>query len=217
MLTIHGAYNYPPVFDGLFRDLRPLWAAEELGLDYAVHWLDPMQGQHREAGHRAVNPFGLIPALRDGDLTLFESGAICLYLFEKAGRAPAGAAARARLAQWCFAALNTVEPPLVELAMWDVVWRERDGRDERRAELLAAAKARLAELDGALGGRPYLLGEELAAADVLMVAAIRFARHEAAIYEDAPSVRDYVDRCEARPAFVRAGTVQGRGPGTAAA
>ena len=212
MITIYGAYNYPPVFDGLFRDLRPLWAAEELGLSYRMHWLDPMRGQHREAANRAVNPFGKIPSLVDGDFKLFESGAIVNYLFEKAGRTPDGIEARARLAQWCFAALNTVEPPILEIAMWDVMWRERTGREARRAELLSTAQTTLGELDGALGDRPYLLGEKLSPADILMVTAIRIGKGEPAILAEAPRVRAYVERSEARPAFRRARAAQGKGP-----
>ena len=215
MITIYGAYNYPPVFDGLFRDLRPLWAAEELGQAYRMHWMDPMLGEHRAAANRAVNLFGKIPSLVDGEFTLFESGAIVNYLFEKAGRAPDGVEARARLAQWCFAALNTIEPPVLEIAMWDVMWREREGREARRAELVATARTQLAELDGALGERPNLLGEELSPADILMVTAIRFGKGEPAILAEAPRVRAYVERCETRPAFRRARAAQGKGPGGA--
>lgn len=217
MITVYGAYNYPAVFNGMFRDLRPLWALEELGLAYWMHWLDPMRGEHREAANRAVNPFGKIPALTDGDFKLFESGAIVGYLFDKSGRAPEDAKARAVEAQWCFAALNTVEPPLVELACWDVLWTDRAGREERRVELVETARTRLAELDGALGERPYLAGDGLSPADILMVTAIRFGRHEPEVLAHAPRVKAYVERAEARPAFVRALAAQGRGPGAAQA
>jgi len=217
MITIYGAYNYPSVFDGLFRDLRPLWALEELGLAYRIHWMDPMKGEHREAANRSVNPFGKIPSMTDDAFKLFESGAIVNYLFEKSGRSPEGADARAIEAQWCFAALNTVEPPLLEIAMWDVFWAGRAGREERRAELVEAARARLAELDGALGDRPYLTGAELSPADILMATSIRFGRHEPGVLAQAPRVKAYVERCEARPAFQRALAAQGKGPGSAAA
>lgn len=217
MITIYGAYNYPAIFHGLFRDLRPLWALEELDMPYQMHWMDPMQGEHRQAANRAVNPFGKIPSMTDGTFKLFESGAIVGYLFEKAGRQPRDAKACALEAQWCFAALNTVEPPLHELALWDVLWTDRPGREPRRAELIETAHTRLAELDGALGDRHYLAGDELSPADILMTTAIRFGQHEPAVLSQAPRVKSYVARCEARPAFQRALAAQGKGPGSAAA
>jgi glutathione S-transferase len=212
MLTIHAAYNYPPFLKGILRDLRPLWAAEETGQGYAVHWMDAAKGEHREAANRAVNPFGKIPAIRDGDFGLFESGAIVNYLFDRAGKAAPDAEARARAAQWCYAALNTIEPQTSELFLWDRFWPQREGRDKRRAELVAAAQARLAELDAALGDKPYLLGEELSPADILMVTAIGFGAAEPALFEAAPRVKTYVERCCARPAYRRAAEQQGKGP-----
>lgn len=217
MITIFGAYNYPPIVEGVVRHHRALWAAEESGLPYRIHWMDTAKGEHREMPNRGINPFGKIPSLQDGEFKLFESGAIVNYLFEKAGKAPRDLEGRARLAQWCYAALNTVEPlGTFEIFLWDTFWRERAGRDERRTEVVTQMRMRLAELDGALGAKPYLLGDEISAADVLMATVLGFARSEPSIYQQAPRVRAYLERCQSRPAFKRAVAMQSEAPKIAA-
>jgi glutathione S-transferase len=217
MITIFGAYNYPPIVDGIVRHHRALWAAEESGLQYKVHWMDAAKAEHREMPNRGINPFGKIPSLQDGDFKLFESGAIVNYLFEKAGKAPRDLEGRAKLAQWCYAALNTIEPlGTFEIFLWDTFWRERVGRDERRTEVVNQMRARMAELDGALGSKAYLLGDEFSAADVLMATVLTFARSEPTIYEQGPRVRAYLERCQARPGFQRAVAAQSGAPKIAA-
>ena len=101
MIKVYAAYNYPPFLKGIVRDLRVIWALEELGLPYQVEWLDTSQGEHHTAEYRQLNPFGKIPALKDGELSLFESGAIVNYLFERAGRIAPTNAERARNHAWC--------------------------------------------------------------------------------------------------------------------
>lgn len=214
MLTLYAAYNFPAFLKGVVRDLRALWALEELGLPHDIRWLDTAKGEQREAANRAVNPFGKIPSLTDGELKLFESGAIVSYLYEKAGRAPRDAAARAAEAQWSFAALNTVEPVLFEIFMWDRFWTERPGRETRRAEVISVAKTRIADLDRALAGRTSLSGAGFGAADILMATVARFALHEPETFADAGHVRAYLDAAYARPAFSRALARQGTGPET---
>jgi glutathione S-transferase len=217
MLTIYTGYGYPEIFKGILRDLRPIWAAEELGMPYLFHWLNAAANDHKAEANRAVNPFGKVPSIKDGAFALFESGAIVAYLYEKAGRIGSDAQDRSLLAQWCFAAVNTVEPPMAELFNWDILWRDRDGRDRRRAELVQTAATRLKELDDALGHKHFLLGTEFSCADILMVTAIRFARTAPEIFTEAGRVAAYVERCEARPAFRTALAAQGRGPAAAAA
>ncbi|HWA04319.1 MAG TPA: glutathione S-transferase family protein [Rhizomicrobium sp.] len=212
MITVYVGYNYPAFFNGLLRDLRALWALEELGLPYRIYWLDAAKRDHKSEAYRQVHPFGKVPAIRDGQFALFESGAIVNYLFEKSDRIPADAQDRAVLAQWCFAAVDTVQPPMLEIFQWDVLWKDREGRDKRRAELREAAAARLGELDAALGLNRFLLGAELTPADILMVTAIRFARSEGELFAQAPRVRAYMERSEARPQFQRALAAQGAGP-----
>lgn len=211
MLTIYGGYNYPPILNGLLRDLRVIWAAEELGIPYRMHWLDAAKADHKGAANRAVNPFGKVPSIEDGDMRLFESGAILNHLFANAGKAPR-AEDKPFADQWSFAAVNTVEPPMLEIFQWDVLWREREGPDARRAELADAAAARLGDLDGALGDREFLVGDALSPADILMATSIRFGRTEPGLFAKAPRIKAYVARLEGRLAFQRAEAQQGKGP-----
>jgi glutathione S-transferase len=216
VITIYAAYNFPPFLMGIVRDLRPLWAAEELGIAYDIHWLDTPSGAHREPGYRRINPFGKIPAMTDGDVALFESGAIVNYVFDKAGRNPADAAARARNLAWCFAAVNTVEPQTFEVLLYDTFWKERPNRDAFRAERIENAKLRMNEMNAALGGKPYLTGNDIAPADIMMTTVVNFARTAPEIMADAPHVAGWLSRCMERPAYKRAAALQGVGPKIAA-
>ncbi len=132
MVTIYGAYNFPPFIEGLVRHYRVMWAAEEVGLPYRIHWMDTMKGEHREMPNRGINPFGKIPSLEDGPFKLFESGAIVNYLFEKADKSPTDTQGRALLAQWCYAALNTVEITTLDILRYDTFWRDKPGYEWRR-------------------------------------------------------------------------------------
>lgn len=212
MITIYAAHNYPPFLQGIVRDLRPLWAAEELGLTYDIHWLDTSKGAQREAAFRAVNPFGKIPGMTDGGLKLFESGAIVNYQFDKAGRGPKDDVARAKNLAWCFAAVNTVEPQTFEVLLYDTFWKERPNRDGFRAERVANAVLRMNEMDAALAGQPYLTGAELAPADIMMTTVVNFARGEPSLLTQAPHVAAWLQRCMDRPAYQRAAALQGGGP-----
>src|ERR1700742_4138697 len=139
MITIHAAYNFPGA-KGIVRDIRAFWALEELSLPYAVKWFDYTKGGPTVMERRTVNPFGKIPALEDGGHHLFESGAIVLYIFDNAGKGAQDAHARAEVNQWCFAALNTIEPTTLELLRWAHRWRDRPGREQRLAEVIATAE-----------------------------------------------------------------------------
>jgi glutathione S-transferase len=203
MITVYGAYNFPPPLKGIVRDFRVLWALEELGLDYDICWMDASKGEHKQAPNRLINPFGKIPSLESGALRMFESAAIVLYLYENVGKAPQDAHARAELNQWCFAALNTVEPVFLEIFRWDVFWNDKVGREWRYPELLGFAHERLAELEAGLAGKPHFLGE-FGPADILMVTALDFAKHEPKVFEPSAVMRAYIERCKARPAYQRA-------------
>lgn len=216
MITVYGAYNFPPPLKGIVRDFRVLWALEELEMPYDIHWLDTGSGEHKAGPNRILNPFGRIPSLESGALRLFESAAIVLYLYENVGKAPQDAHARAELNQWCFAALNTVEPTFLEILRWDRFWQDKVGREWRYPELLGQAKERLAELESALGRKAYFLGE-FGPADILMTTVLDFARHAPSVFENAASMRGYLERCRARPAYRRALDRHGRGPQARAA
>jgi glutathione S-transferase len=216
MITVYGAKNLTPAFKGIVRDFRILWALEELGLPYQTHWMDISKGEHKVAPNSLINPFGKVPSLQDDAFQMFESGAAVLYLYERAGKPPQDARARAELNQWCFAALNTVEPPFIEIFCWDLFWRERIGREVRYPELVSAARDRIGALDTRLAGKPWLLGE-FGPADILMTTVLDFARHVPQVFEGQHTIREYLARNKARPAYVRAIARHGAAPESRAA
>ena len=200
MLTVYGFGNVVPQVIGLTRDLRVLWALEECGLQYQVRGLDFFAGELKSADYLAVNPFGKVPAIDHDGLVLFESGAIVAHLAEQSdGLMPASAADRARARQWAFAALNTVEPPLLDIAVIDLMHADAEWAQERRPALVTMARDRLAVLDGVLDGRSYLLGDAFTYPDILMSTVLRQVRN-AGLLEEYPNVTSYEGRCEARPA-----------------
>jgi glutathione S-transferase len=211
MITVYSGYNFPPFIKGIARDMRVLWALEELGLPYRIHWMDTAKGEHKVPPNSLINPFRKIPSLENGALRMFESAAIVLYLYENVGNAPQDAHARAELHQWCFAAVNTVEPVFLDVLRWDMFWRDKPGREWRHPEVMSAADERLDEIAHALGGKPYLLGE-FGPADILMTTVLDFAKHEPKTFEKSTAMRAYLDRCHTRPAYRRALAKHGVGP-----
>ena len=217
MITVYAAHNYPPLVHGIVRDLRAIWALEELGTPYRIGWIDTSKGEHRSADYRRLNPFGKIPAMTDGDAGFFESGAIVNYLFDKAGRNPKTDIERAWNLAWCFAAVNTVEVQTFDIFLYDTFWKERPGRDQYRAERVENAKLRMNEMDAALGDKPYLTGADIAPADIMMTTCVEFARAAPEIFAAAPRAEAWLKRCKERPAYQRAAALQGSGPNAAVA
>jgi glutathione S-transferase len=216
MITVYGAYNFSPLAKTIVRDFRVIWALEELGLQYQIHWMDVPKGEHKMEPNSLINPFGKIPSLENGALRIFESAAIVLYLYEYVGKAPQDAHTRAELNQWCFAALNTVEPVFAELFRWELFWKDKPGREWRYPELMGFAQQRLNELESALGAKPHLQGE-FGPADILMSTALAFGRHEPKMFEKSAGILAYLERCHERPAYRRAFAKHGAGPGAEAA
>jgi glutathione S-transferase len=209
MITLYASHNYPAVIKGILRDIRPFWALEELNLPYQIHWMDYAAKEHRSGPNRQINPFGRVPSLENGALRIFESGAIVLYLYEHVGRAPQDAHARAELNQWSFAALNTVEPILVENMRWSTFWKDRPGRAERASELRELLDERLGGMEEALAGRPYLLGSDLSPADILMITVLNYGELTPGVYDAYPNIQAYLARAHARPAYQKAFAKQG--------
>ena len=212
MITLYAAYNFPAGAKGIVRDIRVLWALEELGLPYRTRWFDYTKAGPAADARRDVSPFGKIPALEDGGHRMFESGAIVLYLYDNAGKGPQDAHARAEVNQWCFAAVNTVEPVMIEVLRWNNAWRERPGRDIRYPEILDMAEERLTDLSRVLFGKDYLVGNAFGPADILMSSVLDFARSEPDLFARFPAVAAYHARCRGRPAYGLALSKQGEGP-----
>lgn len=200
-ITITAFEKSPDEGQGLARDMRVRWALEEVGQNYDVRLLS--MAQLKQPAHRALNPFGSIPTFEDGDLALFESGAIVLHIAEAhAGLLPAGPEARLRAIAWMFAALNTVEPPIVEYEMATYFEREKAWRDEHLVMIVERVRDRLGDLAKRLGDADWLDGN-FSAADLLMVLVLR-RLDGSGIVEEYPTLAAYVARGVARPAYKRA-------------
>src|SRR5262245_34675084 len=186
---------------GLARDMRVRCALEETGQPYEARLLS--FDEMKEAAHLALHPFGQIPTFEEGDLVLFESGAIVLHLAGRsAGLLPEDADGRARAIAWMFAALNTVEPPIVELAMTLILERDKAWYAERRAMLEERVHVRMRELSSRLADADWL-DRAFSAGDLLMVTVLR-RLNSSGVLEKYPSLRAYIARGEARPAYKRA-------------
>ena len=196
------AYDWVPDFaKGQVRDLRVRWALEEVGQPYTVRYLS--QGSQKAPPHRAIQPFGQVPTYEDGDVTLFESGAIVLHIADTHGTLlPGDKAARARAIEWMFAALNTVEPPITDFAIATLFEADKDWSKPRLPAVKARIDERLGELSDRLGDRDWLDGE-FSAGDLLMVAVLRILDGTDMLHSY-PNLAAYVARATARPAFRQA-------------
>ena len=190
---------------GLARDMRIRWALEELAVPYDVQLLS--FAELKQPAHLARNPFGQIPTLQDGDRVLFESGAIVLYLAERhPGLLPNDPEARLRAIMWVFAALNTVEPPIVERSMAWVLEREQPWYAQRQAMLDGRVRLRLSQLSTQLDASQWLDGD-FSAADLMMVSVLLRLKSSGLI-DEYPSVATYVARATQRVAYQRAFAAQ---------
>ncbi|GGZ13718.1 glutathione S-transferase family protein [Novosphingobium colocasiae] len=187
----------PPFAHGLVRDLRVRWACEELGLPYRERLVSAMD---RPEWYYAEQPWGQVPYLRDGEVTLFESGAILLHIAESTGRllAPSGQE-RACALSWLFAAFNSVEPGLFELSNINTFSKNEEWAKLRKPSLLAAVGQRLDRMQAQLGDFEWLAGA-FSIADIAMVTVLRNLAL-ADMLVDRPALAAYVERGTARPAF----------------
>jgi glutathione S-transferase len=199
--TITAFESSPDRGRGQARDMRVRWALEEVGHPYDVRLVS--FAAMKQPAHLALHPFGQIPTYEDGDLALFETGAIVLHVAERhAGLLPVEANARARAIAWMFAALNTLEPPIVELGMAMLFERDKSWYEERLPMLRDRVRIRLGELSGRLGEADWLDGA-FSAGDLMMVTVLR-RLNKSGLLEEYPDISAYVVRGEARPAFRRA-------------
>ena len=197
------AFKWVPAFaQGSVRDIRVRWALEEAGLGYDDRLIG-FEDQSTPA-YRAKQPFGQVPAFSDGKVEMFESGAIVLYIAQNSDQLmPADEAGRAMVVTWLFAAMNSVEPFVGELATIDLFNADKPWAEERRPQVEAMLRTRLADLQTALGDRNWFANDRFSAADILMTHVLRDLRHTT-ILADFPALAAYVARAEARPAFRRA-------------
>ena len=199
--TITAFERSPDRGRGLARDMRVRWAFEEVGQAYDVRLLS--FSEMKEPAHLKLHPFGQIPTYEEGDLTLFESGAIIFHIAERhEGLLPRDANARARAIAWMFAALNTVEPPIVDRSMALLLERDKSWYEERMVILEDRVRVRLRELSNRLGDADWL-DDAFSAGDLLMVTVLR-RLNGSGLVEKHPNLSAYVARGEARPAYKRA-------------
>ncbi len=203
--TITAFKSSPDEGQGLARDMRVRWALEEVGQPYNVRLVS--FAEMKEPAHRALHPFGQIPTYEEGELVLFESGAIVFHIAQRhAGLLPEDTNARARAITWMFAALNTVEPPIVDLEISMIVERDKPWYAERLSLLQDRVRGRLDDLSRRLGDADWLDGG-FSAGDLLMVLVLR-RLDGTGIVESYPNLAAYVARGEARPAYQRAFAAQ---------
>lgn len=199
--TITAFESSPDRGKGHARDMRVRWAFEEVGQPYDVRLVSFTA--MKQPAHLALHPFGQIPTFEDGDLVLFESGAIVLHIAKRHdGLLPKNADARSRAIAWMFAALSTVEPPIVELAMAMLFERDRSWYAERLPMLQDRVRTRLGELSRHISDADWLDGA-FSAGDLMMVTVLR-RLNTSGLLDEYPDIAAYVARGEARPAFRRA-------------
>lgn len=204
-ITITAFEHSPDGGQGLARDTRVRWALEEVGQPYKVRLVSFRD--MKEPAHLALHPFGQIPTYEEGNLVLFETGGIVLHIAERhAGLLPHHANARARAITWLFAALNTVELPIVELSAFTILERDKPWFAERLPLVQSRVRERLDRLAARLGEAEWLDGP-FSAGDLMMVSVLLRLR-SSGILDEYPNLAAYVARGEARQAYRRAFAAQ---------
>jgi glutathione S-transferase len=202
MITISAFDRVPDFAKGQVRDLRVRWALEEAGLPYRTRLLT--QGDQDKADYRALQPFGQVPIFEEDGFSLFESGAIVLHIGERSETLlPADRHARAKAVQWVVAALSSIEPGVMNLALIDLFYGDQEWAQLRRPGAVEFVERRLGGLSRSLGDKPWLDGDRFTAGDLMMSSVLRaltITRYE---MNDA-RLNAYIERCIARPAFQRA-------------
>jgi glutathione S-transferase len=204
-ITITAFDRSPDGGKGLARDTRVRWALEEAGQPYEVRLVSFRA--MKEPAHLALHPFGQIPTYEEDGLALFETGAIVFHIAQRyPGLLPANVNARARAVTWMFAALNTVEPPILDLFTVRVLEGDKPWAAERLPLVQERVRARFTQLAARLGDAEWLDGD-FSAGDLMMVSVLLRAR-PSGILDEFPALAAYVARGEARPAYRRAFAAQ---------
>ena len=204
-ITITAWDRSPDGGRGLARDTRVRWALEEVAQPYEVRLVT--FAAVKQPAHLALNPFGQIPTYEEGDLALFETGSIVLHIAERhAGLLPRDANARARAITWMFAAVNTIEPPILELVTVKIVEGDKPWAKDRLPLVANRIRDRLKQLAARLGDAEWLDGA-FSAGD-LMMASVLLRTRPSGLLDEFPNLAAYVARAEARPAYQRAFAAQ---------
>ena len=195
------AFRWVPEFaQGLVRDLRVRWALEEAGLDYRVR----LVGQERPPEYLLEQPFDQVPCFSDGKVRIFETGAIVQYLGEQSeALLPADPQGKYRAIQWSYAALNSVEPAVLNILLIDIFYKGEEWATLRREGAADFAKQKLKRVSEWLGDKQWLEADRFTIGDLLMVTELRFLRHTDLVAQF-PNLVAYQQRAEGRPAFQRA-------------
>ena len=195
------AFRWVPEFaQGVVRDLRVRWALEEAGLEYRVRLLD----QQRPPEYLTEQPFDQVPIYRDGEVHIFESGAIVQYVGEQSETLlPRDANGRFRAIQWTYAALNSVEPAILNLLLIDIFYAGEEWAKLRRPGAADFAKLKLKRVAEWLGDKTWLEGDRFTIGDLIMITTLRFLRHTDMV-AGFPNLSAYLKRGEERTAFQRA-------------
>lgn len=199
MLKLYGFKKVNAGARGFTRDLRILWALEEMQIPFELVGMDhPARDLSTDAYH-SINPFEQIPAIDDDGVVLTESAAILIYLAKKAGKLiPRDFAGESQVVRWCFAAMNSVEIPLMSILMMS--WTKDEGCHKHRKFLIGWANRHLSNLEGWLERRQYVATDSFTIADILMSHVLAGVKDET-LLEPYRNVRSYRDRCLARPAW----------------
>ena len=199
MITVTAFRWVPPFARGLVRDLRVRWALEEAGIPYRTRLIE--LGDNDKPDYRAIQPFGQVPVLEEDGRTLFESGAIVLHLGERSeALLPRDPDARARATQWLLAALNSVEPYVMNVVFAEVFYAGEDWARQRAPGARDFAERRVQQIAPALGDKAYLDGERFTAGDLMMATVLRIVPD----LITSANLKAYVERCTGRPGFKRA-------------
>lgn len=216
MITITAFKWVPPFAAGQVRDHRVRWILNEAGWPYAIRLLDAVD--QKSPDHRALQPFGQVPTMEeDGRPPMFETGAIVWDVAERAGvLIPTDPIMRAQVLTWYFAALNTIEAPLANVAEAEFFLPTEDDKAIRRPQALPFANRRLAELQSALGDRQWLVGDSFTVADLMMGSVLKIAA-SLELLDTFPALQAYQARCLDRPAYKQAiadqcATIAAHGP-----
>jgi glutathione S-transferase len=200
MLKLYGFSRVNAVARGHTRDLRVLWALEEMQMPYEIAGMDHPAHDLNKDTYRELSPFEQIPSIDDDGLKLSESAAILVYLARKSGRLiPADRVGEAQVMRWCFAAMNSVEPPILALMVLD--WTRDGGCDKPRGFLVGWIHRVMTNLERWLAGREWVATDEFTIADILMAHVLSAGIKDESLLATHPVAMSYRDRCLARPAW----------------